>query len=169
MEAFHPICRMYAGMSPVSCHVWMRDFRTRSGIGSNFFLFKDLAISRPRHVLKQLQFSLRRPQQLQGICRLVGFAALLPVWPGVRSQALVLALALAVALALALAVTLALALALALAEFDVCWLRFAARCFLMASRTRRRSSSTPSRASNLATGFLAACRAWLRSLRCPIA
>ena len=70
-------------MSAVSSHVWILDARTLTGIASNVFLVKELAIAKPLAFVKHVQFSLRRPQQCKGIrldatgaLRCLGFAAL---------------------------------------------------------------------------------------------
>ena len=103
----------------------------------------------PLPLVKQEQLCFRRPQQLTGICRDVGFETLRLLILLDRSSCksvgtLFFCLR-------ALAATL-----------------FVARCFLTDARTRRRSSSPAARDSNFARGSFAALTAALRCLRSAI-
>ena len=147
MEAFHPICRLYAGMSAVSRHVWIRELRTLAGTGRNCLRLKDLDISRPLPCAKQMQLFFRRPQQLTGMCRDACFAALRVLG---RFRRVGFA-------------------TLRFFGHNFAAARFAARCFLTASRIRRRSASAGVRDSNFARGFFDAFSVSLRCLRFLIA
>ena len=162
---------MYPGMSPVSRQVWIRDFNTCGGSESNFLCLKDLDISRPLPFVKQVHLCLRRPQQLRGMCRDIGFfwrfhwvdfgtlrgmlgrfhcVAFAALCRDVGFAALrtVLGLFRRKAFAELCRVLGFSALRRVLGRFRCVPFaaRFEARCFLTASRTRRRSSSAGERA-----------------------
>ena len=178
MEALHPICRIYPGISPVSCHVCIRDFATCPGIDSKSFLLKDFAISRPLPSVKHQQFSLRRPQQLRRMCLDVssaaGFAAVdfFRRCPGFAALDFFRRCPGFAALNFFRQGFAAAGRFEALEFFRqgfAAAARFAARCFLMASRARRRSLSALARDSNFASGFFNAFSVSLCCLRASIA